>query len=339
MVTRWIGPAAAGWSALYVVLGMLWTLGVPGFPFGEGDPTGPGRTSVLSGLTLEAGPPAVAAVGLGGLVLALVRRGRLVAALCWVYAVALAVVIPEGRVLVWVAYLPVFLVGAPFGYPPVSFTETVLTWLNLNQVLLIAGGLLFAGLALRTQRAARDACVRCGRPARAWTEQAARWGRWAAWVAFAVPLAYAVVRWAWVFHIPLAYTEEGVRELHANGLATAGAGLATFALVGGVLTLGLARSWSERLGRWRIPRWLPLGLAGTVTALLLSLSSSLVRGWVGGSLRFDVGDILTWVPLWALALGAATLGFYYRTRGACGRCGSPGDGAESGRRHGVCESR
>src|SRR5579859_6652235 len=49
----------------------------------------------------------------------------LLLAFAWTLAVALLAVIPDRRVLIAVAYAPLFLVGAPFHWPPVSFLQAI----------------------------------------------------------------------------------------------------------------------------------------------------------------------------------------------------------------------
>jgi hypothetical protein len=68
----------------------------------------------------------IAALGLAGAVAAVAmlrtsRRGILRAMLlgfAWGTAATLALMIPDYRVLVAVAYTPIFLIGAPLGWPP-----------------------------------------------------------------------------------------------------------------------------------------------------------------------------------------------------------------------------
>jgi cytochrome bd-type quinol oxidase subunit 2 len=107
----WVGPAAAAWSLGYGLLGLYWTLGGAGFPFGtEHDPHA-AKVSILEQVQQDAAAPVIAALGLGGAVLAMVMarrrpRGPLGAALlgfAWSMAVALAVVIPDVRPLTAVA--------------------------------------------------------------------------------------------------------------------------------------------------------------------------------------------------------------------------------------------
>ncbi len=123
----WIGYVAAAWSLAYGVLGLYWTLGGAGFPFGSGnDPDA--ALSILGGVRAEFGAPVISALGLAGVVVAVAmvrtrrRRGvfrvALLLGFAWVAAVTLALAIPDYRVLVAVAYTPIILLGAPFGWPP-----------------------------------------------------------------------------------------------------------------------------------------------------------------------------------------------------------------------------
>jgi hypothetical protein len=120
----WIGYVAAVWSLTYGLLGLYWALGGAGFPFGENDPGA--ALSVFRGAQAETGAPVIAALGLGGAVAAVImvrtrRRGILRAMLlgfaCGA-AATLALVIPDYRVLVAVAYTPIVLIGSPFDWPP-----------------------------------------------------------------------------------------------------------------------------------------------------------------------------------------------------------------------------
>ena len=119
----------------------------------------------------ESGAPAIAALGLIGAVVALatarVRGGgmgrAMLLGLAWTAAIALAVVIPDFRVLVVVAYAPILVAGAPFGWPPgVRFFEAI-PWPVLNQAVCIIGGVLWAATATVYQRRSRGACAHCGR--------------------------------------------------------------------------------------------------------------------------------------------------------------------------------
>ena len=201
----WIGYVAAAWSLAYVLLGLYWTLGGAGFPFGKNDPGA--ALSILGGVRAGFGAPAISALGLAGAVVAVAmartrrQRGILRAALlgfAWVAAATLTLAIPDYRVLVAVSYTPIVLLGAPFGWPPGVSILDVFPWPVVNQFLCIAGGLLWAATAVAYGRRSRGACQSCGRDGAqaGWTrpDMAARWGRWATYVAVVIPVLYAVRR-------------------------------------------------------------------------------------------------------------------------------------------------
>jgi hypothetical protein len=212
----WVGPAAAGWSLSYGLLGLHWTFGGAGFPFGTDHDPHAAKVSILEQVQQHAAAPVVAALELGGAVLAmaLARRrtpGPLGAALlgfAWSMAAALAVVIPDVRPLTAVARAPIVLGGLPFGWPlPGVSLPSLFPWPVTNQLLLIGGGLLWAAAAVASQRRTRNACGHCGRSdaTSGWATpaSAARWGRWATYLAVAVLVLYAMTRWAWALGIPL----------------------------------------------------------------------------------------------------------------------------------------
>jgi hypothetical protein len=339
----WAAPLATAWSLVYGALGLYWALGGPGFPFGAGHDPG-SELSVLGGLRAETGAPAIAVLGLAlGMLAALLTRawGRglvrgAVLGIAWMACVVLLLVVPDYRVLVAVAYAPLFLVGAPFGWPPVPFLRAV-PWPVVNQVICVAGGVLWGAAALAYQRRTRGACAYCGRTtppgAAAWTTPAAaaRWGRWAVAVAVVVPVLYAITRYAWALGIPLGITEEFLRQGQAEGIWVAGAGLSTVAIAGPLLTLGLVQRWGEIFPRWMpllggksVPPALAIVPATLIAAIVTSAGLMYLRlflrigipaeGWA------TIGPELLW-PIWGAALAAAALAYGYRRRGRCPRCG------------------
>jgi hypothetical protein len=358
----WVGYAAAGWSLLYGALGMYWALGGAGFPFGrENDPQA--ALSVLAGVQARTGGPIIAALGLVGALIAVAMArtwGRgilrtLMLAFAWAAAATLVLAIPDYRLLMAVAYAPIFLLGAPFGWPPANFFD-VITWPVVNQVVCVAGGLCWAATALAYQRRSRDACAHCGRGGAGadWTTpaNAAWWGKRAVAVAVVIPLLYAATRWAWALGIPLGISEELFREGQATGLWWAGAALATVAIIGALLTLGLVQRWGEVFPRWipflagnRVPPAVAIVPASLVSILVTTAGLMFVRltllGTIGRAFTFiDVEDWaalapeLLW-PFWGVALAAATLAYYHRRRAPCIECGrGPGYvmDAASGRR-------
>lgn len=343
---RWIGTAAATWSLGYGLLGLLWSAGGPGFPFGrEHDPNGE-TISILDAVSREAAAPVVAVFGLGGAALALMLTrvrtrsltGRAAIGLAWTYAVGLTLVLPDYRPLIRVAYTPVFLIGKIFfGWPAhVSFAE-MYSWPVLNQALCIAGGLLWAGAAVVAVRRQRQCCASCGRAeADTGPAGAARWGRIATYVAVGTPLIYCLTRWAWALGIPLGVTREFLREGEADtpGIWLMGAMLGTLGAGGAVLTLGLVQRWGEIYPRW-IPRLrgkpvrprtaiIPAALVAIMvtTAGLMYLRITAL-GQLPGRFQDNiatVGPELLW-PVWGFALGAATYAYHLRRRAACRACG------------------
>jgi hypothetical protein len=346
---QWVGPAAAAWSLGYGLLGLYWTFGGAGFPFGtEHDPQA-ARVSILEHVQQHAAAPVIAALGLGGAPLAtvLARRrtpgplGAALLGLAWTIAVALAVVIPDVRPLIGVARAPIVLAGLPLGWPRGVSLPSLFPWPVTNQLLLIGGGLLWAAAAVAYQRRTRNACGHCGRSdaTSGWTTpaNAARWGRWATYLAVAVPVLYAVTRWAWALGIPLGVTREFLREQarETPDIWLAGAALATLAVGGATLTLGLVQPWGEVY-----PRWIPfLGgkpvrprtaiIPASLVAVLMTSAglghyrAALLGYFREGSTGQNWGTVAPgylW-PLWGVALGAATYAYYLRRRGRCPYCG------------------
>jgi len=347
----WVGYAAAAWSLTYGLLGVWWALGGAGFPFGtENDPGA--ALSILGGVRAETGAPVIAVLGLAGTVAAVAMargrgRGGLRAApltLAWTVAAVLALVIPDYRVLVAVAYAPIILIGSPFGWPPGVSILDAFSWPVVNQFVCIVGGLLWAATAAAYGRRTGGACGYCGRTdvRAAWTtpSAAARWGRWAVYVAVIIPVLYALTRWAWALGVPLGISEEFLREGREVGLWWAGAALATIAVGGAILTLGLVWKWGEVFPRWipflgggRVPIPLAVVPASLVSVLVTTAGLMFVRLTLTGELGAILGEgvlsaenwaalapELLW-PLWGVALGAATLAYYYRRRGKCEHCG------------------
>jgi hypothetical protein len=158
-----------------------------------------------------------------------------------------------------------------------------------------------------------------------------------------VPVFYALHRYALALGIPLGMSEEYLRRGQELGMWTAGLFLATFALVGAVLTLGLAQRWGEVFPNWmiglagrRVPIALavvPASLASVLTtvggiAMWSGLAQAVAASVAGGTENLGIiGEAPTALfPIWGMALAAATLGYYYRRRGPCGRCGRGASG-------------
>lgn len=341
---RWMPYAAVLWSLLYGVLGLYWMLGGAGFPFGANDPDA--HFSILRSVTPESGAPVIALLGLLGAVVAWTMarglgRGKLrvaILALAFMLAFVLVAIVPDARVLVAAAYAPVVLIGAPFNWPPGNYLDA-LPWPVVNQFICIAGGFFWGAAAVVYGRRTREACVYCGRGATGdeWTSPAAaaRWGRWATYIAAFIPLVYAMTRYAWALGIPLGISEEFLQTGQAEGTWMAGAALGTVAVGGSILTLGLVQRWGEVFPRWfpvvggkRVPPALAIVPAAVIATMVTAAGLTFVRRTVLGMGTFSLtggdwaalGPELLW-PFWGVALGAATLAYYYRRRGPCRYCG------------------
>lgn len=350
----WVAYAAAAWSLFYGLLGLFWTFGGGGFPFGvEQDPQAD-KVSILEHADPATAAPVIAGLGLAAAVAAAaIARTRArhrfhLPLLVFAWALgALAIVIPDSRPLMAVARTPIVLGGMPFGWPDdVGFFEPgMFSWPVANQLLIIFGGLLWAGTALAFQRRVRGACARCGRTAApsGWTTPAgaARWGRWAVGVAVTIPVLYALTRWAWALGIPLGVTSEFLREesRETPGIWLAGAMLATVAVCGAILTLGLIRPWGEVYPRsFPFLRGKPVRprtaiIPGALVAILVFTAGlHAIRAELLGYYPENSGlgeenwgttaPGLLW-PLWGAALGAAVLAYHLRRRAPCSRCGRP----------------
>lgn len=333
--------AAAAWAALYGTLALVWTATGRGFPFGTNDAGG--DASLLRWLPAEAGAPIFAGVLLATAAAALSMpttnpRGAARTALLaagWSVVALLLLVVPDTRLLARAGYAPLLIAGAPFGWPDVDYPE-IFSWPVINMAVSVAGGLLLARALLAWQFRTAGACVACGRasgPSGGWASaaSAARWGRRAAYTAAAIPVLYALTRFAWAAAVVTGVTNLDPAEFDDESVVWAGAGLGAFACVGAVLTLGLVQRWGEVFPRWmvglagrRVPVWLATVPATVVAVLVTSASLGLVTSGTMAHLAGDgallAAPMLLW-PVWGVALGAAALGYHLRRRGACRTCG------------------
>ncbi len=348
--SRWAAlalPAAATWSLAYLGLGVAWLLGAGGNPADPVVDDGVGL-SLLGTLGPRAGAGALtglAALGVGlAVVLAVMRpiSGRVgmlrrtPALLAGALGLVLAVVLPDYRLLATVAYTPILLVLALFGAVPDGVE--IWTWPVVNMAVLSLAGLAWMAAAVVHHRRLTEACAGCGRGRDgAWRspEAAARWGRWAVAVAVAVPVGYAATRYAWALGIPFGIDQQLLDDI-GNGVY-AGAGLATLAVGGAALTLGLVQRWGEVFPRSmpglrgrRVPPGLAIVPAGIVSVVVASAGLMFVRfgvtGEFGGNFPGENDDVAAWLPemfwpLWGAALAAATYAYWLRRRGGCEACG------------------
>jgi hypothetical protein len=348
LVAAYLAPI---WSLGYGILALSWALGATGYPFDAAvDPDA--RLSLLGSVAPQVGATGLATLSLlGGVVGAAMLRGRgrglgrrLLLGLGGFMAVTFAVLLPDLRVLVVLAYTPILLVGAPFGWPPGVSLASEFTWPLVHQLVVMAGGIAWAGASIRYRRRTAGACERCGRVPSALDERdvawAALWGRRAVAIAVVIPLLYVATRWAWALGIPLGMTMDDLRAYVGNQWL-GGVLLATVAALGALLTTGLIRRWGETMPAWvpvigtrRIPPGLAIVPASLMAIVITSAGLAFVRDVLVGEMPFRmdewgvVGPTLLW-PVWGAALGVATLAYSYRRRGRCKTCGRRGSWREA----------
>lgn len=347
----WPTVALAVWSLAQLLLGGAWALGVDGYPFQAASDL-EAQISLLAGLAPQPVSIALAGLGLVGLAAAAATTGSVPrssasrAGLLTVLgagAAGLVMVVPDFRLLAAVAYTPLLVVGSLFGWPEGGSVAEAWPWPITYQGFGLIGGLVWAAAAGAFRHRTGRACPGCGRVAMAhrWAgpESAARWGRWAVGVAVVIPLLYAATRYAWALGIPLGISEETLRSGQESGLWAVGAGLATLAVAGAGLTLGLSQRWGEVA-----PRWLPLiggksvrPAAATVpalvaAALVTSAGLMFVRLALTGAADDFLDELqgagwallgpeLLW-PLWGVALAAAAVTYHLRRSRHCDACGA-----------------
>lgn len=348
---RWAPYAAVAWSVVYAALGAYWAVSGRGFPYSPGpasDLAGPmvGRfgQGVAWAVVVAAGLPAAV---LGAAMLRGVRALRpLFIAAGGLLAGALLLLMPDLNLLILLGYTPYgivsLLTGAEFGR---IYLGAVTQWTVLHQELCLIGGFLWLAATISYARRSGNACLYCGRGdgPEGWTSpsKAARWGRVAVYVAMAVPVLYALTRYAWALGIPLGMSEEHLRLGQERGTWTSGLFLASFGLVGAVLMLGLVQRWGEVFPSWMIGlagRRVPMALAvvpASIASVLLTVGGvAILSGYgqlgdaaaaSGQDVRIVVGPAALFL-VWGVALAVATLGYYYRRRGPCATCGRGASG-------------
>ena len=107
-----------------------------------------------------------------------------------------------------------------------------------------------------------------------------------------------------------------------------GLGCAVASVLGGVLTHGLVHRWGEVYPRWiwfragrRVPPALAVVPASIVAVSLIPAGLMNVRMGVSRTSWALTGPSVLWT-VWGAALGAATLFYHLRRRGACRTCGA-----------------
>jgi hypothetical protein len=358
---HWAPYTATAWSVVYAALGLYWAVSRGVFPYTPGSVSngmgplverfGPGVAWIV---VILAGIPAVA-LGIAMLRGVRVLRPLLITAGAMLAGVLL-LFMADLTLLEMLGYIPYAIVGLLTGAKIGQiYLETLAhyQWIIVYQLFCLIGGFLWLAGTICYARLSGDACVYCGRRdgPEGWTspEHAARWGRNAVYVAMVAPVFYAFTRYDWALGFPLGMSEEYLLQGQERGMWIAGFSLATFGLVGAVLMLGLVQRWGEVFPRWmiglasrRVPMALAVVPASIVSVVLVvggvaigsglnQMVANLMAGGADkteiiGAIIFQVGPTLLF-PVWGVALAVATLGYYFRRRGPCVKCGR---GASSG---------
>ncbi|WP_163506816.1 hypothetical protein [Fodinicola acaciae] len=306
---------------MLAALGVVWSLGGPGFPATDGLLALPDRR--LAGLIVAA----MATVGVGA-ALWMTRRSRAYAPAGYgaVVAVSLCLLV-NSRLITSLGYTVPVLLG--LGSDRMSFGQAVgmlYPWPVRFQLLCLGGAALWTVTTLRYLRRGRNASEKCG-----WTTPAAaaRWGRAAAYLSMIPPCLYASERISWAFGVPLGGSPELVAMLHSNGGWLAGLSLGLMALFGVVMTFGLIHRWGEVFPRWtlwlsgrRVPVAFPVTCFLLVAVALVTMVPDLVAALVRHGSTAPVDSVnglfglatMLLLPLWGVGLIVATAGYYLRRR-------------------------
>ena len=347
---HWAPYAAVAWSLAYAVLGVYWVVSGRGFPYT------PDTVSAVTGPVVErfglgvawtvvilAGIPAAA---VGAAILRALRSRALRPLFISAGALlggVLLLFMTDVTLLIVLGYTPYGIItlftGAEFSK---VYLGLLTQWTTVHLLLCLVGGFSWLAATLSYARRSGDACLYCGRRdgPEGWTspKNAARWGRSAVYVSMVAPVFYAITRYAYALGIPLGISKEFLRFGQENGMWAQGLSMATFGLVGAVLTLGLTQRWGEVFPRWmiglagrRVPIALAVVPASFVSVLLVVGSIAMWSGFaqlVGTALtgQTEAIDIIGLAPtmlflVWGVALAVATLGYFYRRRGPCAVCG------------------
>ncbi len=254
-----------------------------------------------------------------------------------VYGAVVLLTVVDSTILATLGYLP-FLTVKSLTDPGFLQTAIDLPWQIVgHQMACIIGVALWILTTTVAVRRSSGACVACGRHSSAAT--ARRWAKPVTIAAAIIPGVYAVTRFAWAAGIPLGIEPAFLQQMQNTGQVYAGLGLASMAVLGVLLTLGLIQRWGSMLPRWvpflggrRVPVLLAVIPAGFVSLIVIPAGAEMIRVFAvrgAGGIPMDwanwatIGPTLLWIP-WGVLLGAATLAYFLKHRGSCRRCGLSG---------------
>jgi hypothetical protein len=249
------------------------------------------------------------------------RRRQVLLAVACCFAITMLLVIPDIRLLQNLAY-------------GLLFVFVKLDGAVLNQGVIVLGGIfwIMTAISYRRKTAGTGTGRRESKVAANRLPVLMRWGKAATYAAFLLPLPYGITRLAWALGLPLGIDQ----DLSGDPLTAriGEVGLATLAIGGGTVTLGLIRPWGEIWARWvpflagqRVPVALPTILGG-VAALAITVGGlAFVRLAIIGALGLAPEPAeppaytgwATWAPgwlwpFWGIALAVATSAYYHRRR-------------------------
>ncbi|WP_051325313.1 hypothetical protein [Glycomyces tenuis] len=299
--------AAGAWSCLTVAFGALWTADIVASPLGTNDPRNGEVGSYFDGLEPRQTGLVTAAIGLAGILTAIMLRRaperRWPAYGATVLGLVLLLIVPDIRVIQNFAYLF-------FGYT--GLWDGGLA----AGVVSMAGGFLFvAAAAAQLERGG----------ARLLARHEPRWGKAATYTAAVLALPYPIVRIAWGLGIPLGTSGDSIDAWgwpERVGIVLVFGGLPT---IGAILTIGLIRRWGETFPRWipvlrgrRVPIWfavVPGLLAAAMLIQMGRMSFGTAQDIMAGEMQLDNwGASLPGVFIlpWGLALTAAVYAYAVR---------------------------
>ncbi|MEH1166219.1 hypothetical protein V6V47_12615 [Micromonospora sp. CPCC 205539] len=177
-------------------------------------------------------------------------------------------------------------------------------WRDLGaRIALVAGGLLFAGLAAASGPQHGHA-VAGYQPVPRWTR------RWA-YVAVALPVVgWAVPHGLWALGVPFGMPQHDLNSIHEELSTPTGLAITLVPPLAGLLVLGLVQRWGQQFPPWvpglrgrRVPRLLAVVPAGAVALALVTYGVLSVAVFVG---QLVAGD-LHWSEVWDEWASAATL--------------------------------
>lgn len=204
-------------------------------------------------------------------------------------------------------------------------------WRDLGaRLALVAGGVLFAGLA--------NACGPRRAPRAPGYRPVPRWTRRWAYVAVALPvIGWAVPHVLWVLGVPFGISGQKLADAQRDLTTPAGVAIAVVPPLAALLILGLVRRWGQEFPHWvpglggrMVPRLLAVIPAGVVAVALTTygtLSLAVFAGqlatgevrWTDVREEWAVAATLLVFLGWGVSLGVTTAGYAATTRGPASR--------------------